>query len=42
MEFPEERALRFSGPERGVEARRRLDINPSQAIRQDLRRGRLR
>jgi hypothetical protein len=34
-------ALRLSGPEPDVEARRHLDINPAQAIRQDLCRRRL-
>ena len=40
LELPEQPALRFSGAKPDMEAWQRLDINPAQAIRQDLcRRG---
>jgi hypothetical protein len=40
MEFPEGSTIRFSRPKPDMQAWRRLDINPSQTIRQDLRRRR--
>ncbi len=42
MDFGEGSALGFPGPEPDLEAWRRLDIDPAQAIRQDLCRRRLR
>jgi hypothetical protein len=42
VEFPQGRAIRFFRPEPDLEARRRLDIDPAPAIRQDLCHRRLR